>query len=58
MKKTADPGERPIKVLITKIGFDGHDRGSRAEKANESLPEVAGERRNVGVFHDQIAWQE
>jgi methylmalonyl-CoA mutase C-terminal domain/subunit len=29
MKKTADPGERPIKVLITKIGFDGHDRGSR-----------------------------
>ncbi len=23
------PGERPPKVLVTKIGFDGHDRGSR-----------------------------
>jgi methylmalonyl-CoA mutase C-terminal domain/subunit len=29
MKMTEKQGERPIKVLITKIGFDGHDRGSR-----------------------------
>jgi hypothetical protein len=29
MKMTEQQGERPIKVLNTKIGFDGHDRGSR-----------------------------
>lgn len=29
MKIAEMQGERPIKVLITKIGFDGHDRGSR-----------------------------
>ena len=29
MKMTEQKGERSIKVLNTKIGFDGHDRGSR-----------------------------
>ena len=29
MKMTEQQGERPIKVLITKIGFDENDRGSR-----------------------------
>ena len=29
MKMTEQQGERPIKILITKIGFDGHDRGNR-----------------------------
>lgn len=29
MKMTEQQGERPIQVLNTKIGFDGHDRGSR-----------------------------
>jgi methylmalonyl-CoA mutase C-terminal domain/subunit len=29
MKATAGETGRPPKILITKIGFDGHDRGSR-----------------------------
>ena len=29
MGETATPRVRPPKVLITKVGFDGHDRGSR-----------------------------
>lgn len=29
MSQVPRPSERPIKVLITKIGLDGHDRGSR-----------------------------
>jgi methylmalonyl-CoA mutase C-terminal domain/subunit len=31
--KTANSGEPPAKVLITKIGLDGHDRGSRVVAA-------------------------
>lgn len=29
MHDTATPRVRPPRVLITKVGFDGHDRGSR-----------------------------
>lgn len=29
MNSAAIHGGRPVKVLVTKIGFDGHDRGSR-----------------------------
>lgn len=29
MEINADERDRPPKVLVTKIGFDGHDRGSR-----------------------------
>lgn len=29
MERATGPGGRPPKVLVTKLGFDGHDRGSR-----------------------------
>jgi methylmalonyl-CoA mutase C-terminal domain/subunit len=29
MKAVSPPRGRPPKILVTKIGFDGHDRGSR-----------------------------
>lgn len=29
MERTTGHGGRPPKVLVTKLGFDGHDRGSR-----------------------------
>ncbi len=29
MESTSNRPQRPLKVLITKIGLDGHDRGSR-----------------------------
>ena len=29
MNSASDPGTAPARVLVTKIGLDGHDRGSR-----------------------------
>ncbi len=29
MPDTASPAERPIRVLIAKVGLDGHDRGAK-----------------------------
>lgn len=34
MTDTRDSTTRPIKVLVTKIGLDGHDRGSRVVAAH------------------------
>lgn len=34
MTNTHPPTTRPIKILVTKIGLDGHDRGSRVVAAH------------------------
>ncbi len=34
MNHPQEPTARPIKILITKIGLDGHDRGSRVVAAH------------------------